>query len=128
MIHPIQRTDIVAIENHFALQLIPVLLDMVVLDHNDHHIHFVKEMVEVENLALYNLLASEEWVESLERASQMSFLDVEQLDGRALSDVIHTVGSHHQCCGQTNIAKSNDVYHIILSLQSSFSIYMTIDV
>lgn len=49
MVHPLQRADIMAIQHDFAFQLVPVLLDVVVLHHDD----------------------------------------------------LHTVGSHHQCCGQS---------------------------
>ena len=54
-----------AIQHNFALQLIPILLDMVMLDHDNHHIHFVKELVEIQDLVLDNLLLGEERVEAL---------------------------------------------------------------
>ena len=38
MIYPLYRTDIEAVEDDFAFQFVPVLLDMVVLNHNDYHI------------------------------------------------------------------------------------------
>ena len=77
-----------AIQNHLALELVPVLLDVVVLDHNDHHIHLGEELVEVENLVLDNLLLGEEGVEGLERTGEVALLDVEHLEGRAFADVI----------------------------------------
>ena len=89
MVHVLlERADIMAIQNHLALELIPVLLDVVVLDHNDHNIHLGEELVEVENLVLDNLFLGEEGVEGLERTGEVALLDVEHLEGRALADVI----------------------------------------
>ena len=83
-----QWTNVVAIQNHFALELVPVLFDVVVLDHNDHHIHLGEELVEVEDLVLDDLLFGEEGVEGLQRTGEVTLLDVEHLEGRALADVI----------------------------------------
>lgn len=77
-----------AIQNHLALEFVPVLLDVVVLDHNDHHIHLGEELVEVEDLVLDDGLFGEEGVEGLERTGEVALLDVEHLEGRALADVI----------------------------------------
>ena len=88
MIHSLQRADVVAVEDDFALELVPVLLDVVVLDHNDYHIHLGEELVEVEDLVLDNLLLGEEGVEGLQRTGEVALLDVEHLEGRALTDVI----------------------------------------
>ena len=89
MVHVLhERADVMAIQNHLALKFVPVLLDVVVLDHNDHHIHLGEELVEVENLVLDNLLLGEEGVEGLEGTGEMALLDVEHLKGRALADVI----------------------------------------
>ena len=52
MVHALsERTNIMAIQNHLALELVPVLLDVVVLDHNDDHIDLGEELVEVKDLA-----------------------------------------------------------------------------
>ncbi len=89
MVHVLlDRADVMAIQNDLALEFVPVLLDVVVLDHNDHHIHLGEELVEVENLVLDNLLLGEEGVEGLERTGEVTLLDVEHLKGRALADVI----------------------------------------
>ena len=84
----LQRADVMAVEYNLPLQLVPVLLDMVVLDHYDHHVHLAQELVEVEDLVLDNRLLGEEGVESLERTGEVALLDVEHLKGRALADVI----------------------------------------
>lgn len=52
MINSFQRTNITAIKDDFTFELVPVLLDMVVFDHNDHHVHVVDELVEVAVLVL----------------------------------------------------------------------------
>ncbi len=88
MINAIQRTNVVTIEDDFPLQLVPVLLNMVMLHHDNNHIHLVEELVEVKNLVLNNLLFGEEGVEGLQRAGKVALLDVEHLEGRALADVI----------------------------------------
>ena len=64
-----------AIQNHLSLELVPVLLDVVVLDHNDHHIHLGEELVEVEDLVLDNLLLGEKGVEGLEGTGEVALPD-----------------------------------------------------
>ena len=64
-----QRADIMAIQNYFTLQLVPVLLNVIVLHHDNHHIHLAEELVEVQNLVLHNGLVGEEGVEAREGAS-----------------------------------------------------------
>ena len=41
-------TNVVTIQNNLTLQLVPILLDVIVLHHNDHHIHLAEELVETE--------------------------------------------------------------------------------
>ena len=48
------------IKNDFALQLIPILFNVVVLHHNNNHIHLIEELVKIQNLVLDNLLAGEQ--------------------------------------------------------------------
>ena len=71
------RTNILAIQYDLALQFVPILLDVVVLDHNHHHIHFTEELVEIQNLVRNNLLVSEERIKALQRTGEMAFLDIE---------------------------------------------------
>ena len=52
-----------AVQHHLAIQLVPVLFDVVVLDHDDHHVHLREELVEVEELVLHDGLLGEEGVE-----------------------------------------------------------------
>ena len=91
MIYPFQRADVVAIKYDLPLQLLPVLLDVVVLHHDHHHIHLVQELVEVQDLVLHDRLLREERVEGLQRPGQVTLLDVQHLQGRALADVIHVL-------------------------------------
>ena len=78
-----------AIQNHLAFQLIPILLDVVVLHHNDHHVHLGEELVKIENLIRHNLLVGEKGVETLEWTSKVSSLDVEHLESGAFAHIIH---------------------------------------
>ena len=50
MVHTLQRADIMAVEHDLPFQLVPVLLDVVVLHHDDHHVDLREELVEVEHL------------------------------------------------------------------------------
>lgn len=76
------------VEHDLALELIPVLFEVVVLDHDNHHVHMGEEVVEVEDLVFHNLLVGEERVEALQRTSEVALLDVEHLEGRTFADVV----------------------------------------
>lgn len=52
-----------AIQNHLSFQFIPILLNMVVLHHDDNHVDLAQELVKVKNLVRHNLLIGEEGVE-----------------------------------------------------------------
>ena len=65
MIHPLYRADIMAIQNHLALEFVPVLLDVVVLDHNDHHIHLTEELIEVKDLAQNKFFVKEKIISTV---------------------------------------------------------------
>ncbi len=79
------------IQNHFPLQLLPILLNMLMLHHNHHHIHFTEELVEVKDLILDDLLVGEERIKALQRPGEVALLDVQHLEGRALADVGHVL-------------------------------------
>ena len=82
-------TDVVAIKNDFALEFVPVLFDVVVLNHNDNHINFIEELVEVKNLVLYDFFVCEEWIITLKRASAVALLNIKHLEGWAFTHVIY---------------------------------------
>ena len=65
MINTLYWADVVAIKYNLAFELIPVLLNMVVLDHNDHQIYLFQELVKIQNLIGYNRLLREERIKSL---------------------------------------------------------------
>ena len=89
MIHPFQRANVVAVEDYLPFQFVPVLLDVVVLYHNHHHIHLAQELVEVQDLILHNLLVGEEGVETLQRTGQVTFLNIQHLKRGAFANVIY---------------------------------------
>ena len=78
-----------AVENHLTLQFVPILLNMVVLHHNDNHIHLIEELVKVQNLVLDNLLLSEEGIKTLQRTCKMALLNVNHLECGALTNIIY---------------------------------------
>ena len=80
-----------AIKNDLALQFVPVLLNMIMLYHDDNHINLIEELVETEYLVLHNLLLGEEGVEGLEGTGEVALLNVEHLEGGTLADVIHVL-------------------------------------
>lgn len=88
---PLYWADVLAVENDLALQFVPVLLDVVVLDHHYDHIDSVQELVEVEDLILDYLLVGEERVEALERAGKVALLGLDHLQGRTLADIVHVL-------------------------------------
>ena len=45
MIYTLKRTDIETIEHNLAFQFIPVLLNMIVLNHDYYHIYICKELI-----------------------------------------------------------------------------------
>lgn len=88
MIYTFLLEDIAAVKHHLTLQPIGMSLDMVVLDHDDDHIDLGEELVEIEDLVRDDFLLGKEGVEGLQWTSQVTFLDVEHLEGGTLTDVI----------------------------------------
>jgi len=76
-----------AVQNDLPLQFVPVLLDMVVLDHDDHHIHLAQEFVEVEHLTTDHLPVKQ-GVIGLEGLREVALLALEELERRALADIV----------------------------------------
>ena len=60
-----EGADVEAVHHHFAAELVPVLLDVVVLHHNYHHVDVLQELVEVAELVLGNLIVYQERVIAL---------------------------------------------------------------
>ena len=91
MINSLQWTDIEAIHYHLTLEFIPVLLDMVVLHHDYHHINILQEVFEIIKLILSNLMILQERIITLQWSSQMSFLCLQELQGRLLTIFVHII-------------------------------------
>ena len=69
-----------AIEDNFALELIPVLLNLVMLNHDDDHIDVCEELVEIVVLVLHDIILNEGIID-LERTGEMALLALEHLEG-----------------------------------------------
>ena len=89
MIHTLQRADVEAVQDDLTFQFVPVLLNMVVLNHDDYHINIVDELVEVVELILCYLVVFQEWVVALEGAGQMALLKFEHLQRGRFAVVVH---------------------------------------
>ena len=91
VIHPNQRTNVETVEHDLAFEFIPILLDMVVLDHNHHHINILQELVEIGVLILGNLAVLKERVVALERTGEMTFLCLKHLECWRLAEVVYVL-------------------------------------
>ena len=74
MINAFKRTDIEAVKNNLALQLIPISLNVIMLNHNNNHIYINKKLIEVIVLIFCNLVSYEEWVITLKWTCKMILL------------------------------------------------------
>ena len=74
MIDIFKRADVEAVKDDLALQLIPVLFDMVMLHHNHHHIDIIQERIKIRELVLCDLMILQEGVIALQRTGQMTLL------------------------------------------------------
>ena len=79
MIHSLQRADIEAVEDNLAFKFVPVLLDMVVLHHDNHHVYIIKELIEIAELVFGYLLMLQEGVIALEGTGEVTLLKFEHL-------------------------------------------------
>lgn len=89
MIHTLKRANIEAVKYNLALQLIPVQLDVVVLNHDDHHIHVVDEIIEVVELVLCNLVVLQEWVVALQWTGKVTLLQFQHLESGRLAIIVN---------------------------------------
>ncbi len=88
MINPFQWADIAAVKDYLAFELVPVLLDMVVLYEDDYHVHIVQELVEVVVLVLCDMMSFEERIIATKRTCEVAFLGLEHLECRRLAEVV----------------------------------------
>ena len=89
MIHSLQRADIEAVEDDLSFQLVPALLDMVVLHHDNHHVHIVEELIEIAELVFGYLLMLQEGVVALEGTGEVALLQFQHLESGRFTVVIH---------------------------------------
>lgn len=88
MIRSFKRTDVEAVHYDLAFQLVPVLLDVVVLHHDDDHVDVFQELIEVGELVFGYLVVLQEWVVALQRACQVTLLRFKELKGWRLAEVV----------------------------------------
>ena len=77
------------VKDGLALQLIPILFNVIVLHHYNNHIYLIEELIKVQNLVLDNLLLSEERIKALQRTGKVTFLNINHLECGAFTNVIH---------------------------------------
>ena len=77
-----------AIKNHFTLQLVPVLFDMVMLNHDDYHIYFAEELVKIKDLVLDDFFVGKKGVEAFQWTSKVTLLNIKHLESGALAYII----------------------------------------
>ena len=87
VIHPLQRANVVAVQDDLAGEFVPVALDLVVLDHDDDHVYVVKEGVEIVVLVLDDIPLDQRVID-LQGFGKVTLLALKELEGRALADVI----------------------------------------
>ena len=87
MVNAGEIQDIVAVQNDLALQFIGVLTDLVVLDHNDHQVAGIQEIIQVMYLIRHNVLGDERIID-LQRGRQMFLLAFQKLQGRTVAHII----------------------------------------
>lgn len=85
----LKRTNIAAIKDNHILELIPVLLDMVMLNKYNNHVNVLEELVEVGVLVLGYPVVLKERVITLEWPCEVTLLRLKHLEGRGLSEVIY---------------------------------------
>lgn len=90
VIDALERADIVAVEDYLAFEFVPVLLDLVVLDHDDDHVAGIEEFVEVMALARHDVLVDKRIVAE-QRLREVALLALQHLQGGGLADVVHVL-------------------------------------
>ena len=77
-----------AVQYDLAPELVPVLPDLVMLDHYHHKVHILQESVKVVIL-IGNDIFPYQGVIDLQRFREMPLLAFKQLQGGTLPDIIH---------------------------------------
>lgn len=84
-----QGADVEAVKDNFAFEFIPILLDVVMLDHDDNHVNVAEELIKIMELILCYLMVFEERVIAFEGARKVTLLGLKELEGRTLAEVIN---------------------------------------
>ena len=81
VIHARELDDVVAIQNNLVCQFVYVLLDLVMLHHDDHKITCRKERVKFMILIRYDIFG-DEGIINFQAGSKVAFLTLKQLKCR----------------------------------------------
>ena len=87
MVGAFEGADVVAVEDDFAFEFVPVLLDVVVLHHHYHEVDVIEEGVEVVILVCHDV-AGDEGVVAFEGTCEVALLSLKELEGGRLAAVI----------------------------------------
>lgn len=79
MVGAFEGANVEAVEDYFAAELVPVVLEVVVLDHDYDHVDVFEELIEVAELILCNLVILKEGVVAFERTGEVAFLCLKEL-------------------------------------------------
>ena len=82
MVGAFEGADVEAVEDYFAAEFVPVVFDVVVLDHDYDHVDVAEELVEVAELVFGNLVILKEGVVAFERTGEVAFLCLKELQRR----------------------------------------------
>ena len=88
MINAIKWTNIKTVQYYLPFQFSQILLDVVVLHHDDDHVDVFQELIEVGELVFGYLMVLQEWVVALQRACQVTLLRFKELKGWRLAEVV----------------------------------------
>ena len=81
VIRPLQRADVVAVEDDLAAKFIPTLLNFIMLDHDDDKVDVIEEVVEVMILVRDDVLFDKGIID-LQGFGQVPLQTFKQLQGR----------------------------------------------
>ena len=78
----------VTVQDDFALQLVPLLLQVLVFHHDYHHVHRLQELLEIHHLAFHHLMVFQERVITFQWSREVSSLRFQQLQGWGVAIIV----------------------------------------
>lgn len=90
MINSLLLDDVAAVEDDFAAEFVGLLLDFIVLDHDDNEVNIIEERVEVMELVGDDVLL-DEGIVALEGTGKMALLGLQQLECGAFAAVVNVL-------------------------------------